>query len=90
MKIGDTVTLYDPGSRNEHESWIRGTIREIIAPLQTGSHPLYIVTINAFKWRKDAPWGEYDGIPEVLARETDMPYELEWFDTWPPRTSIVE
>ena len=81
LKIGDIVTFHDLGSREEHESWARGIIRETIARSRDGRHAVHIVAINAFKWDFDAPWGPYDGVPEVLGRETDGISELEWIDS---------
>ena len=86
MTIGDTVTTYDPGSKREHESWTRGVIRETLPKLYFG-HPVHIVTINGFKWDRDAPWGPSDGVPEMLVYEKHglEPGEVEWLDTYPPR-----
>jgi hypothetical protein len=85
LKIGDTVTFYDPGSRREHESWQRGIIRQTIARDRKGRHAVHVVALNAHKWDRDSPWGSYDGVPEVLGRETNGSPELEWIDTWPRR-----
>jgi hypothetical protein len=83
LAIGDTVTFYDPGTNREHESWQRGTIRETIARNPTGRQAVHVVRINAHKWDRDAPWGPYDGVPEVIGRETDGNSELVWIDQWP-------
>jgi hypothetical protein len=87
-KVGDVMVLYNPGSRVEHESWTRGTIRETIARHRSGSHALHVVRQDAFKWDRDAPWGLYDGVPEVLVRETEGEPELEFVDTWPRRGTL--
>jgi hypothetical protein len=85
LKIGDTVTMYSPGSEREHESWARGTIRRTYARSQSGRFSLHIVTINSFKWNRWAPWGPYEWFPEVLGREVDGSNKLEFVDTWPRR-----
>ena len=91
LKIGTTVTLHEPGSATEHESWERGTISATLSTAVDGSTALHLVSINAHKWKLNAPWGPYDGVPEVLARErkgdTLVPIydELEFIDTWPRR-----
>jgi hypothetical protein len=86
LKVGDTVTFYDPGSVREHESWQRGTIRKTL--VQAGATAIHIVTINAHKWDLEAPWGLYDGVPELLGRETDGNPDLEFLDTWPRRLGV--
>ncbi len=85
LTIGDTVTMYDPGSKREHESWTRGKIRETLARHRTLKAAVHVVTIDGLKWDKDAPWGPYDGVPEVIARENNGSSELEFIDTWPRR-----
>ena len=84
---GDTVVIYEPHNRDTHESenWARGVIKETIAAHPSGSHALHVVRINAFKWAEADPWGPYDGVPEVLARETRGIDELTQVDTWPRR-----
>lgn len=85
MKAGDTVTFHDSGSAREHESWTRGVIRQTLARHKSGSFAVHVVTITGFKWDCEAPWGSYDGVPEVLGREVNGSSELEFIDTWPRR-----
>ena len=88
LKTGDMVTLYDPGSADEHESWMRGRIRATLSSCRLQPTAVHILSINGFKWDRDAPWGPYDGVPECIARETDGSSELEWIDTWPRRSEL--
>lgn len=82
LKIGTTVTIYDPGSKREHESWTRGIIIQTLAGNRNCSHPVHVVRINGMKWDKNAPWGAYDGVPEVMAREHNGSTELGWEGVW--------
>jgi len=93
MRQGQTVTMHNPGDRGEHESWTRGVVR---GSTLVGGLIAYIVEIDGFKWDAGAPWGVYDGVPEVLARpagfgrldsvEPELP-RLEFIDTWPRRAA---
>jgi hypothetical protein len=83
MTLGDEVVIHDPGDCREHESWTRGTIVETVAG--TGSYALHarhVVKVTGFKWDTDAPWGPYDGVPEVLVRETKGRPGVEWVGYW--------
>lgn len=84
MKAGDTVTMYSPGWKREHESWTRGVIRETLPDKLMGV-PVHVVTINGFKWDREAAFGPYDGVPEVIACEAGClpPGELQFLNQWP-------
>ena len=81
LKVGDVVTFHNPASRREEECWQRGIIRKTIARSQDGVHAVHIVALNAHKWKGDPDWGPYDGVPEVLGRETNGSTELEFLRT---------
>jgi hypothetical protein len=82
LKVGDTVTFYNPGTLGEHESWNRGVIRQTVIRNPRKWLALHVVTLNAHKWDYLDEWGPYDGVPEVLGRETDGNPELEFLCTW--------
>lgn len=91
MKIGQSVTLYNPGERGEHESWTRGVVAQTI---MHGGQLVHVVRVNGFKWDEADTWGDYDGVPEVIAIQAPedeldsvdphLP-RLKFVDTWPPR-----
>ena len=86
MTQGDTVTMYDPGSKRDHESWTRGVIRETLPDKLMGvGRAVHVIAINGFKWDRGAAWGPYDGVPEVIACEAGglAPGELQFLEIWP-------
>ena len=86
LKIGDTVTMYNPVTACEHESWTRGVIRRTLSRCRNGCYAIHVVRITGFKWDRSATWGPHDGVPEVIAREVGgCDTELEFIDTWPRR-----
>ena len=80
LKIGDQVTFYSPGSKNEHESWTRGKIVQTLARKSVAA--VHRVKLDAFKWDREAPWGFYDGVSECLGLEYDGNPELEWIGSY--------
>lgn len=81
---GDTVTVYMP-DEGEGECFTRGEVVETVAAHPSGSHALHVVLQTRFKWNRSDSWGEYDGIPKCIARETRGNAELTWVDNWPRR-----
>lgn len=78
--IGETVTVYFPPTRKEHEAFMRGTVQQKITDNDQCWCPLYVVIGEGWKWRKDDPWGPYDGIPEVIAQQIPGRLELEFVE----------
>jgi hypothetical protein len=78
LRAGDVVTFHNPGNKREHESWQCGVIVKTIARYVGIGKALHVVRLDAHKWDAEAPWGPYDGVPEVIGREVNGRTELEW------------
>lgn len=86
-KPGTLVTIRCPADEHELEdTWLQGYITNSTTSLVAADNAYmwHVVKIIAFKWAARDAWGPYDGIPEVLARETEGKPDLEWVDRWPP------
>lgn len=89
--LGDVVIVRCLASESEPETYLLGRISETLAAGRF--HALHAVAPESFKWGLFQPWGAYDGVRFVLARE-HLPGcrhgfgfrdTLEWLDTWPRR-----
>ena len=88
---GDTVEIRCPVDRTDYSgpvlpepaTWLRGTITKTLEAHPSGCHAVHVVRVDAFKWQQKDPWGIYDGVPDVMAREMRGGDELEFIDTWP-------
>jgi len=87
LKQGEVVTIRCPwdGRDGDGDTWLRGAIKKTIALDAGTGYAVHVVSVTAFKWAEPLPWGEYDGVPEVLAREAPGDSILTWVDTWPRR-----
>lgn len=86
VAIGQVVTVRCPALPNESEdTWLRGVVRRTLARNERTGHAVHVVEVEQFKWAAVDAWGEYDGVPEILAREVPRTAVLEWVDTWPRR-----
>lgn len=87
IRHGETVTVRCPwdGIDGDGDTWLQGQITKTVAWSPATGYALHAVRVTAFKWAERDPWGKYDGVPQVLAREAPGDAVLVWVDTWPRR-----
>ncbi len=61
------VIVRCPADGEEQETWLKG----VVVPVQRRMQPrFHVIRVTAFKWEERDPWGEYTGIPFIVAKET--------------------
>ena len=63
------VIVRCPADGEEQETWLKGEVTAV--PLGLAWKPgCHVIRVTAFKWEEHELWGEYTGIPFIVAKET--------------------
>jgi hypothetical protein len=86
LQPGQIALVHHHATALEDESWLTGPVQKTL--VSGRYHAVHVIRPTDFTWTPLEHWTAWDGLPEVIARETLGSPVLKAIDNWPGRTNL--